>query len=146
MVKPIYTRRAYCEGRRRYYFVVRMFKSIRDMHAYLRHTGERGVKHTLAMCRSFDVYEISKAGESRRRKYEIGEIILCLKSFRTSIVAHECAHAAIYWSETVKLPTFKHRPNNSSNRHEERFCNVLGNLARQVVNIHYDHLDTMRIH
>lgn len=140
--QPIYTRRLYLEKRSGYYFTLRTFKTLRRMQAYLRETGERSVVNTLAMCR-FETPQLRKNG---RRDKELGEIVLNLRYLRTNIIAHECAHGAIFWSEHVGLKTFRKRKSNSSNPHEERFCDAVGNLARQITNAHHAYLDTLRIH
>lgn len=140
--KPIYTRRLYLEKRSGYYFVLRTFKTLGKMQTYLRKTGERGVENTLAMCR----YEKPELLKNGRRNKELGEIVLNLRHLKTNIIAHECAHGAIFWAEHIGLPTFRKRKSNSSNHHEERFCDAVGNLARQITNAHHAYLDSLRIH
>ena len=112
--------RIYPEAPSRWYYTVRIFVSIRAMHAYLRSTGRRVPSGLRAAC----------CKDLRGKR--LGTIVFARSWLLEGVVSHECAHAALWWGRVIQI---HHRPDDEL---EERFAGALGELHRQIARQVYD--------
>lgn len=87
------------KGKSRLYYDVRVFASVQALRRYLalggrlgyrRHLGRYGV----AMCSSFRVWKPVAKQKRYRLRPVMGEILIPKRYLRTSVITHECTHAA----------------------------------------------------
>lgn len=69
----------------------------------------------------------------------IGGILISKENFNTQLILHECGHATYDFMKTVN-PKFKlssqYKKLQKSDKNEERFCEVLGKLAKSVLELY----------
>lgn len=115
------------------YYEVRFYRSKAKLNKAL---GDNG--HTLGNCRCWDKLSISKDGTTTKLLPSIGQISLT-DSFSSSILAHECCHAAHYYFNWRKDHGFKLKfgPDGSEESRDECFARVVGTLVRQILNNYF---------
>ena len=91
-----------------------------------------------AQVRSWTAIKTDALGRFSHRGRSLGEIHFFLGGMGVGVVAHEAAHATLFWARKGKIPAsrlYSHRGDQDSLH--EKFCWVLGNINRQIWNGYY---------
>lgn len=123
----------YPEKDRRYFYKVRIFADQAAMRTYFRRIRGQDEKFA-AVTLSLPLEMIRKGTHATkdRRRY-MGEILFDRTYVGAEAVVHEMTHAATHYAELMKINPFKNMT------HNERFAEIQGNLARQMVKQMYMH-------
>jgi len=128
----------YPEGKGRLFYYVRVFRTVADMLAHLRHKdySRRPGRFCKGMCSSWTRLTVPsrcqrRAGQRVRVLPEMGEIVFAVGWMGAGVIAHESTHAVLAWARRLRLDPHESAGRNCS-KAEERFCYAHGEIVRQI--------------
>jgi hypothetical protein len=137
-VVPMWQFRVRPSYRSRFYYMVRIFKTPRELMRWVRHDGPSRrpsvSKHSIGICSVW-------GREVGCRNPEIGEIGLCLPHSGIGVISHECLHATFFYLRILGGDMDLSRDDNDGGTvagMEEKACEVLGYLVKEVVRKGYN--------
>lgn len=131
--------RVYPESRRGFYFEVRIYSTLKEMRDGLNKlcgNNSTFFKDALAGVKGFQQKGWRNKGRLTWSK-TLGVIAFNQQHIGTEVVSHESTHAAIAWMRAKELRLYADDYVTDDN--EERFCNAVGVIAKQIVAQCYKH-------
>jgi hypothetical protein len=121
------------EPSKRWCYQVKIFDTIAHADKYFKSYPGRArlSRNGVAICSNWTVLR------NGRTRPECGEIVFVKDWLSPNIVAHECTHAVLSWSERMKIDlnkpgTFR-KGNLWASADEERFCDALGEMTCAIL-------------
>jgi hypothetical protein len=123
--------RVYPRGRY-HFFQVFVWKCRKDMHRALRKACVPTDNHCDGICCCNTTLHVKRNGHWRASG-QLGQIHFHARCFSMGVITHESGHAALYWAEICKINPMHSDGSGWASKQQEAFCDVLGNIARQIV-------------